>query len=779
MIKITGDKTPTFHLNSEKTSYIFGVLPSGVLSHFYYGALLNEPIDLRAFDFKPALPLGSSTQFTHNNETLDLNITLVECATYGKGDYKTPSLHLEDHEGFRSLIFLYQGYEIIKNHHIEGLPQAEKNETLKVILKEKDVDIVVHLFYTIYDDYNVIVRSQAVINKTSEPITIDKVASMNLDIAKEDLDLITFDGAWIKERTLNRRVLYHGITTIDSKKGVSSADHNPFFMVLDTDATLHHGNVYGFNLIYSGSFEATIEKSHHGIIRINEGINSFDFKWTLNPNESFETPEAVLSFSSLGINHLMQNLHKFIEKAIIKDKSLRPVLINNWEATYFDINEKKFLAIAKHAKKLGIEGIVLDDGWFGNRDDDTTSLGDWHAHPKKFKHGLKKLSQKIKRQGLLFGLWVEPEMVSPKSDLYKNHPEWAIKHPTKTPSLGRNQLMLDLTNPNVVDYLTQTLIALFKEARVDYVKWDMNRNLSDAYSHYLDKLAQGRFHYLYTLGLYQLLSNLKKACPNVLFESCASGGNRFDLGMLAYMPQTWTSDNTDAYERLSIQSSTYMGYPQHTVSNHVNDDIAHQTLRAIPLHTRFHVAMFGVLGLELDVRNLTPFNKAMIKHHLNLYKTHRALFQQGTFCILKNDQNHKVFYVLSEDSKEAILGDFYGLINPNDAFKTIRLTNLDPNKYYQVKGLVTYENINRFKSLVKHALPIKLNPDGILFHLLANRYKMKIEPFDQVFKGDILMEEGLPLPHGFTGTGYHESMRLLLDFSSRLYYIKEVQHEQS
>lgn len=778
MIKISDD-LKQFHLKTKESSYLFGVSQSGVLVHYYYGAKLKGSIDLTAFDYKPALPLGSSTQFTHQDETLDLNITLVECAHYGKGDYKEPTLHLENHEGFKGLIFLYDTHEILNHHKLEKLPYATSNETLKVTLKEKDHPIFIHLYYKVFEKSNTIVRNLEVENQTNHAITIHKASSMSLDMVHHDFDLITFDGAWIKERTLHTQSVPYGIMKIDSKKGVSSADHNPFFMLKEKEASLAFGEVYGFNLIYSGSFEASIEKNSHGIIRVNHGINSFDFTWILNQDETFITPEAVLGFSSTGINGLMASTHEFVRDAIISDQSLRPILINNWEATYFDINEKKLLAIAKQAKKLGIEGIVLDDGWFGQRDDDTTSLGDWHEHPKKFKKGLETLSKKIKAMDLLFGLWVEPEMISIQSDLYKNHPDWAIKHPDITPSLGRNQLVLDLANKDVVNYLYDTLSALFKRANVDYVKWDMNRNLSDIYSLALDKEYLGAYHYLYTLGLYALLSRLKKTFPNILFESCASGGNRYDLGMLAYMPQTWVSDNTDAYCRLGIQSSSYMGYPQNTVSNHVNDDIAHQTLRHIPLHTRFHVAMFGILGLELDIRRLTSFNKKMIKHHLALYKNHRQLFQFGTLRLLKNEADHKIFYVMSEDKKEAIIGDFYGLIKPNDDFKIIRLSHLDPDKYYHIEGLKTFEHISRFKSLIKHALPIKLHPDGILFHLLSNRYLMPVESFETTLKGDILMQKGLPLPHGFTGAGYHKEMRLLLDFSSRLYYIKEVHHEQS
>ncbi|MFU8786272.1 MAG: alpha-galactosidase [Candidatus Izemoplasmataceae bacterium] len=763
-----------FHLRMDKASYVIGIGPSKHLLQLHFGAKLDESINLADFDQSPFLELGSSTTYAKLDKPINLNITPLELATYGKGDYKEPTIHIETNDGYRSLDFIYSTYEIIEDLSFKDLPQARKKETLQITLKEVTYNIELKLNYTVYPKFNVVVRNIELFNHEKTPLTLDKMLSANFDFKSKEYSLITLDGAWIKERHQHERKLDYGIVKIDSKKGVSSSDHNPFFMLKHLDATKFAGDVYGFNLVYSGNFEANIEVSPHDLLRVNMGINSFDFKWALALGEHFVTPEAVAIYSPDGISGVQKNMHQFIEACISNNKQDRPILINNWEATYFDFNEKKLLALAKQAKKLGIEGFVLDDGWFGKRDDDTSSLGDWVEHPRKFKKGLAHFSNAIKKQGLLFGLWVEPEMVNPDSLLYRSHEDWAIKHPLIKPALGRNQLILDLSNPEVVDYLFHTLDTLFSKTNVDYVKWDMNRNFSDLYSNYLTQKHQGKLVHLYTLGLYQLLTRLKEKHPSILFESCASGGNRFDLGMHYYMPQAWTSDNTDAYERLKIQSGTYLGYPLSTVSNHVNADIAHQTIRHMPLETRFNVAAFGLLGYELDPKTLTPFSKKIIKKQIAFYKTHRHVLQYGTFYDLSKDENDIRFLVVDETKSKAIFGVFQGLTTPNPPFQSFKLTGLDDTKNYHVTMRKQYENLKRFGDLIKHAMPIKLDANKSVFNFLANRYLLEVEPFETYESGRNLMHKGLVLPHRLTGTGYHEKARLMLDFSSRLYLIEEV-----
>ncbi len=760
-----------FILQSKHTTYIIGIAPSKHLLHLYYGASLNDVPKQSAFLKHPAKPLGSNTQY-EDNDNFNLNHVPLEAPTYGKGDYREPMLHIENHEGYRSMDFLYAHHEILKNFKIEGLPQAPKEETLKITLKEKTYGIHLHLYYTVFDNEDVIIRSCEIENTTDERLTLDKALSANVDFLTANHDLLTLDGAWIKERHMHRHPLRYGIHKIDSKKGVSSSDHNPFFALLEKEAGQNFGAVYGFNLIYSGNYEANIEVNPHDLLRVNLGINGFDFKWQLTPGERFVTPEVVLTFSTQGLNGMRQNMHHFINTHIVGDTQQRPIKINNWEATYFDFNEKKLLAIAKKAKKVGIECFCLDDGWFGERHDDTSSLGDWHENKQKLPGGLERLSKKIKKLGLAFGLWVEPEMISPQSTLYKTHQDWVIKHPHIKPSLGRHQLVLDLSNPEVVEYLHETLSKLFKRAAVDYVKWDMNRNLSDLFSQHTAKQHQGGLAHRYVLGLYQLLTRLKDSCPNILFESCSSGGNRFDLGMLYYMPQTWTSDNTDAYERLKIQQGTSLAYPLSSVSNHVSDDVSHQVLRHTPLETRFNVACFGVLGYELDLRKRSRFDIKVIKDQIAFYKTHRNLLQNGKLYELDTHDGYQ-FMVVSKDQSEAILGVFQGLAPANPGHQTIKLKGLNHNKTYHITNRKQYENIKRFGALTSHALPIKLKPHGTMFNILSNIYRFEVERFETTLTGETLMHQGLTLSPRFTGTGHDEAMRLLPDFSSRLYVIKE------
>lgn len=765
-----------FHLTTDHTSYCMGVDETQHLLHLFYGSRLSETYTLSHY-LNTSQTIGTATNY-ENRTDYSLNHVPLEAPTYGKGDYREPLIHIEDAQGFRSLDFIYEGHEIIKDLHFEHLPQATKTETLRITLKEKHQALYLNLYYTVYEKEDILIKNLTLENKDETPYTLDRILSSTVDFKTSDFDLLTLDGAWIRERHMNRHPLRYGVHKIDSKKGVSSNDHNPFFALLQKDASEQFGNVYGFNLIYSGNFEATIEKSPHDVLRVNFGINSFDFKWQLEPNETFTAPEVVLSFSSQGLKGMRKNMHAFIQQFLNQDQNDRPIKVNNWEATYFDFNEKKLLAIAKKAKKLGIECFCLDDGWFGRRQDDTSSLGDWHENLKKLPGGLSRLSKKIKKLGLQFGIWVEPEMVNEQSDLFEAHPEWVIQKPGIEPSLGRNQLVLDLSKEDVVNHLYQTLYDVLKRAQVDYVKWDMNRNLSDLYSQGQEKPYQGKLAHLYVLGLYRLLERLKAAFPNVLFESCSSGGNRFDLGMLYYMPQTWTSDNTDAYERLAIQRGTVLPYPQSSISNHVSDEVSHQVLRHTPLETRFNVACFGVLGYELDLRKRTRFDYALIKKQIAFYKAHRSLFQYGEFHDLSED-NQTRFMVVDKDRRKAVLGIFQGLAPPNPKEEIIRVSGLDAQKHYKVSVRTQYENISRFGALTSHALPIRIKTHGTLFNWLSNWFKFKNESFEKTAKGAFLMQHGLVLPSRFKGTGYDETIRLMPDFSSRLYLFEEITHEDS
>ncbi|QMS84350.1 alpha-galactosidase [Candidatus Xianfuyuplasma coldseepsis] len=773
MIRI---KDRVFFLDSMDTTYGFMIDEQGHLEHLYYGAKLDETIDYNTLRFQSDFEYGSATSYSKETRGVMLNEKPLEVSSYGKGDYREPTIHLELPDGSRTVDLTYVRHSIAKSLSFQGLPQADKDETLVITLEDKTTNIELELFYTVLEASNMIVRNMRLYNRNDSPIILDKILSMNLDMPNNSYLLSKLDGAWIRERHIHDTPLLYGTVRFDSKKGVSSSNHNPFFVLKEPHTTDEFGRAYGAALIYSGNYETSVEINPHDMLRINMGINSFDFRYKVEAGRSFITPEVLLTYSNKGLNQLTQQFHQCINDHIVSKEfryKERPIVINNWEATYFDFNEKKLLAIAKQAKRLGIELLCLDDGWFGNRDDDTSSLGDWTYNPKKIKHGLQSLASKINKIGLDFGLWVEPEMVSENSEMYRAHPSWVIRTPHHEPSQGRHQWMLDLTNPDVVEHLKSTLTTLFQSANITYVKWDMNRNISDVYSPHYKADEQGRFHHDYICGLYHVLDHLKTTFPTILFESCSSGGNRFDLGMLYYMPQTWTSDNTDAYERTTIQEGTSLLYPLSTISNHVSGNRSHQTFRHVPLESRFNVACFGILGYELDVTALTPFERRLITRQIEYYKEHRTLFQFGRFSRLHSlqDQNHTVWMVDNEDDAQVLY--FQQLFRPNDRIDVIRVTGLESGKY-RITNREQAMNIRHFGSLVNRALPIHLRVNSWLHNAIANRYLFPIETVDCTVDSIQLEEQGFILPHPFTGTDHGEHDMILEDFGSRLYRFEKI-----
>jgi len=771
----------SFYFETKNTSYVLYINEYKHLEHVYYGNKIERFINIREHILRYEFELGSSTSYSKDSKGYQLNNLLLEYSTFGKGDYRTPSLHIELPSGHRTLDLVYDSHKIIYDHHFEKMPQAKKTETLEITLKDLVNNVEVKLYYSVFENNDIVVRNSVIKNFNEKPITIDKAMSGQLDFLNNDYQITKLDGAWIRERHISKHQLSKGIISFDSKKGVSSSDHNPFVLVHDKTALEDYGNVYGCSLIYSGNFEANIEVSPHNLVRLQMGINSFDFRYQLDKNEQLITPELVLSYSSAGFNKISENLHSFIEKSIVKQQHLkeRPILINNWEATYFDFNEKKLLTIAKKAKKLGMELFCLDDGWFGRRNDDFSSLGDWYYNRKKLPRGVKGISKKMNKIGLDFGIWVEPEMVNKDSDLYKNHPSWAIEIPNMKPSLGRNQLILDLTNPEVTNYLKIVLKELISSANISYVKWDMNRNFSDVFSQYLDKDNQGKFNHLYVLGLYDVLEDLTSNFPNILFESCSSGGNRFDMGMLYYMPQTWTSDNTDSYERMLIQEGTSYLYPLSSISNHVSGDVSHQVLRHTPLESRFNVACFGVLGYELDLSKITPFESYVIQKQVKYYKEHRNLFQYGTFKRINSiyDSNIGIWMVMNEDKDEALVLYYQVHSKPNPSFVKIPIKGL-VHGTYKITSREQYMNVRDTGSLVNHVLPIKLRVNGQILNFIANRYKYKEDTFCKTMTKAQLESSELLLHHTFTGTGTNENVMMLRDYSSRIFHIKKEKQDE-
>lgn len=766
----------SFYLETNNTVYIFRVNEYKHLEQVYYGKKIKRIKNIEEVLPKYEVELGSSTSYSKDSKGYMLNYTNLEVSTYGKGDYREPTLHIELPNGSRTLDFKYVSHSIVEDKVVAGMPQTTKDQTLVVQMKDEINGVSLFLNYSVYKEEDIIVRNIEIVNHNSEEIMLDKALSFNLDMRNKDYTLTKLDGAWIRERHISDIHLTKGTVRFDSKKGVSSSDHNPFFILKEKKADEEYGNCYGFALVYSGNFEANIEINSHDYLRANMGINGFDFRYPLEENERFVTPEVILAYSNQGLNTLSVNFNNFINNHIINENQKykeRPILVNNWEATYFDFNQKKVMAIAKKAKKLGIELFCLDDGWFARRDDDYSSLGDWYYNKKKLPSGVKGLADKINKLGLGFGIWVEPEMVNEDSDLFKEHPDWAVYVPNMEKSLGRNQLILDVTNEDVRTYLKNTLYDLFSSANIDYVKWDMNRNISDVYSQTLGVKNQGKFAHLFTMGLYDILEFLKEKFPNILFESCASGGNRFDLGMAYYMPQTWTSDDTDAYERTLIQEGTSLLYPLSMISNHVSGDRSHQVFRHTPLESRFNVACFGVLGYELDLSKLTKFEEEVIKNQVEYYKEYRHLFQYGTFKRLSStrNSNYAVWMVLSKEEDEAIVLYFQDKALPNPSFKSIQIKGLKEG-VYKVSNRTQYMNIRTIGSLVNHVIPFKLKVNGLLHNIISNRYLYKNEEMEKTMTNDQLEHMELLLHHTFTGTGDGEKIMMMPDYGSRIFHIK-------
>ncbi len=785
MIKI--NHALEFHLCTKNSSYVMKVLPSSHLVNLHYGKRLRHQKDFSYLYQNFNTDIGNSTSYHEKFDPFTLDTTRLELATSGKGDYREPSLHIEYDDYTTVSDFTYHNHRVIKGKPgLDTLPHAhgtEGIETLIITLRDKIKDVYLHLNYHTFYESDVIVRSMTIENGQQGLITLEKAMSFNFDMNNSQLDLISLEGKWIREGQINKRPLHKGITSIDSKKGVSGSSHPPFICLADKDTGELHGECYGFGLVYSGNHQCLVEVSPYDLTRVHMGISPFDFRWTLDKGEHFQTPEVMMTFTPNGLSQMSHQFHNMINNHLIPTQwqhTDRPILFNNWEATYFQFNEKKLVDLAKAAKTLGIELFVLDDGWFGQRDDDKSSLGDFFEHRKKLPNGLSGLSKKIRALGLDFGIWVEPEMISTNSDLYKKHPEWAVQLLDRDPSLGRHQLVLDMTNPDVITYLFKALSKVFKDGHVTYVKWDMNRNFSDVYSNYLKDKQQRSFNHRYTLGLYHLLSRLTEKFPKILFESCSSGGNRFDLGMLYYMPQTWTSDNTDALERQSIQYGMSHLFPLSTMAAHVSGEPSHQVLRHTPIESRFNVAAFGVLGYEMDITKLTVFEKKVIKNQIAYYKQHRKLLQYGQFTRLQSpfEHNQSHWMVTNSNQSEAIVGYYQKLQESNSGFEAIKLKHLKSDDDYDISNRTQYINIRHFGPLINDEIPINVKVNGLVHSMVSNRYMYETEKFIHTVPGDQLMSIGLLPQHQFVGTELNENIRYVGDYGSRIYHLQSNQEKK-
>lgn len=771
-----------FNLSTKRTTYLFAVTETGHLEHLYYGRKLDNPyISIDAFAEKRSQPIGCSVAYDSDHPTLFLTNLSTEYSTAGKGEMRECSLDIEYGRGMQTLDFVYQSARILsgKPRMFGGLPQAygdkEQCTTVEVMLRDRVLPLRLGLTYTVFEESDVITRRATLYNDSVQTVRINNIASLQLDLTGE-WNLTTFDGAWARERYMHTRPLSPGIVVNDSKSGVSSSDHNPCIFL-----TNDGGECIAVNLIYSSNHREVVELSPFGKTRVLTGINPATFSWLLSPQDRFQSPEAVLTYSPAGMNGASGNFHHFINNHIVRGSwkfRERPVLVNNWEATYFKFTEEKLLALAKESAELGIELFVLDDGWFGFRDDDNSSLGDWSVNTKKLPSGLSGLSREIHRLGLMFGLWVEPEMVSIESQLYKKHPDWMIAIPNRTPSVGRNQYILDLSRQDVRTYLFEALSEVFHLGDVNYVKWDMNRTFSDLYSANPEVQHHGEFLHRYILGLYDLLEKLTQSFPSILFESCASGGNRFDLGMLCYMSQTWTSDNTDALSRLYIQEGTSCGYPLSTMGAHVSASPNHQTLRRSDLESRFNVAAFGVLGYELDITRLSRQQKETIRSQISFYKAHRSLLQYGRFTRvhLANSASNQVVWAVSNRDKSEILVLFaQKLAEANPGVDILRLEDVDTRAIYEVFPRQQKLDIKMFGDLVNRISPIPITEGGITQETISKAIALESEVEHYRASGEQIAWGGIKLNQQFGGTGYDSMTRVLGDFGSRIYLFKRIE----
>ncbi|WP_077617052.1 alpha-galactosidase [Bacillus sinesaloumensis] len=717
---LINEQTKEFHLTNGNISYIFNVLKNGSLGQLYFGKAIKHRTDFSHFQ-RTDIPTAASCHYFQDDPAFSLETIRQEYPVYGKGDFRDAAIELETNEGRIGNGFIYKSYEISQGKpNLKGLPAtyAKENEasSITITLIDEKVQAELQLTYTIFHDFSVITRSVALRNSGSNPIYIKKLMSSSIDLPDAaDLRMIHLAGTWSRERHLEKRDLVPGIHSVASIRGASSHHHNPFIALMRKDATEHDNEVYGFNFVYSSNFLGQVEVDHYDTARVMMGIHPHQFKWQLEGEDSFQTPEVVMVYSENGLNGMSQTFHNLYKNQLIRDPwktEDRPILINNWEATYFDFNEEKLVNIAKSASELGIELFVLDDGWFGKRNDDTSSLGDWFENEEKLPDGLTSLSEKINKLGMEFGLWFEPEMVSPNSLLFETHPDWIIGRPQEHLTFGRNQLVLDFSREEVVEYLYEKMATIIKRTNLSYIKWDMNRNITDAFSNALSYEKQGEFFHRYILGVYTLYDKLTSEFPTVLFESCAGGGGRFDPGMLYYAPQAWTSDDTDAVERLKIQYGTSIVYPIYSMGSHVSAAPNHQTLRSTSIETRANTAYFGTFGYELNPLELSDEDRNVIKVQVEFYKTHRNLVRDGNFYRLQSpfEQNETAWMIVSKDKKEALVGYYKVLATPTTKkHQVLTLKGLDESISYTINGT---EDIYYGDELMYRGLPLSVEFNG-------------------------------------------------------------------
>ena len=724
-----------FKLDTERTSYCIGIVDDdNFVGHIYYGRKLTE--DNLAYLMRtmeaPFVPSQNNRDRTSFLDTFPMEYT-----GNGLGDYREGTLEVRTADGHTGVALSYVSHRIYDGkEELEGLPatfgQDTECRTLELVCEDKILKLQVILSYSIFADSDAIARSVKIVNHADEAIYLTKVLSACIDMDNDDYEMITLHGSWARERAIQTRPVMRGKQSVSSIRGESSHQEHPFMAWKKRTTTEETGDIYAMNFVYSGNFLAQIEGDQFGSMRATMGINPYGFCWKLEPEASFQAPEVICVYSADGIGGMTRCFHDLYRNHLIRGEyknKKRPILINNWEATYFDFNTEKLLSIAKQASELGIEMLVMDDGWFGHRNDDNSSLGDWQVNESKLNGGLKYLVDEVNKLGMKFGIWFEPEMISPDSDLYRAHSDWAIAIPGRTGSLARNQYVLDLTRKEVRDYVYEMVATVLRNANIEYVKWDMNRQLSDLGSYGLPADRQGELYHRQVLAVYELQDRMTKEFPHLLLENCSGGGARFDAGMLYYSPQIWCSDDADAVERLSIQAGTAMIYPLSTMGAHVSDCPNHTVGRITPFETRGYVALAGTFGYELDVTKIPEADRNMIPQQVAMYHKYNDLVREGDYYrIAHYADNHfyDCYEVVAKDKSEALVTYVQVLNRPNFHSRRIHIPGLDSEKTYVIANAQDWPEIKQteYKGDTLRYAGINIPPlwgdfKGRLMHLTA------------------------------------------------------------
>ncbi len=693
------EKSKVFSLITRNTEYQIKISEIGVVLHTYYGKKVGG-YDM-SYLYKE-LDRGFSGNYHEyrNRRGVSPDTLPQEYSTDGAGDYRISALSVRLSNGSGTCDLRYRAHEIISGRkRPEGLPyvraEEDKVDTLRLILEDKAAGLLVTLSYHVFEDKDIISRYTIVKNESDDPCYINKAASACVDFMGRDMDLIHFHGRHAFERQPERSGIGHEVRRISSKRGTSSHHNNPFVILCDRNTDEWQGESYGVMLMYSGEHAEEVEKDQAGTIRVVSGISDDHFCWKLCAGEEFTTPEVMLAFTDKGLSELSFLFHRIIRENVCPKEFRdvkRPVLMNNWEGTYFDFDDEKIMGIADSAKEAGCEMLVLDDGWFGARNDDHAGLGDWVVNRNKLKKGMDKIADHVEDLGMRFGLWFEPEMVNEDSDLFRAHPDWALTDPGRKPVMGRDQLVLDMSRAEVVDYLYESISKVLESARISYVKWDFNRSMANVFSRELPPDRQGEASHRFVLGSYRLMERLRERFPDVMIEGCSGGGGRFDAGILFYSPQIWCSDNTEAINRLKIQKGTTYGYPVSTIGSHVSASPNHQTGRKVPLMTRAIIAMAGTFGYELDPRQLSADEKAMIRDQIGTFNRYYDLIQKGRYLRLSDDLDEQYFTswgFVSEDKSEALLNLVVTDVRANPEVMYVRLRGLDPDAMYEVDNVIS------------------------------------------------------------------------------------------